>query len=463
MSVNVLERYKPHPKQKLFHKSKARFKNLCAGVRAGKTFSAARETYQKIEYDVKHKKKKYLVYWLVAPTHVIGLVQRKEFFKVLTEPYGLDPDNIKKSPLVKSWNANDKELTLVFRWKSGNKKFKKKVKINFKTAKDPSALVGESVDGAWLDEASRMKEEAWSMIQQRISDSIGWVLLSTTPLGRNWYYEQVYLVGEPGNERHDPDFENFVFYTADNTAVPGLAEEVQRRKKTMPFKYWKRDYMASFDSFEGQIYDDFNRDVHLVPRQEINKMIKGRKFLGFIMGKDWGYVDAGTSVVIGVTEDFSFYVVDLLYEEEMYVDSSDDSVRTWVKEDIKLFNKYQIEAMYCDTARAEYIAAYRKYGFPIKPVDKTRKDGVQLISTLFHVSEETGKARLYISEDLTPMIKEVEAYKWAETKDGRKLEEPEDGNDHTLDALRYAIYNFCKSNNLLRDIAIPRSKETRGW
>ncbi|MBM4644775.1 hypothetical protein GS464_20155 [Rhodococcus hoagii] len=37
------------------------------------------------------------------------------------------------------------------------------------------------------------------------------------------------------------------------------------------------------------------------------------------------------------------------------------------------------------------------------------------------------------------LIREYRNYMWKFDKDGRQLQVPEDGNDHALDALRYAL------------------------
>ena len=51
---------------------------------------------------------------------------------------------------------------------------------------------------------------------------------------------------------------------------------------------------------------------------------------------------------------------------------------------------------------------------------------------------------LRISASSSNLIKEIKFYKWKEDKDGNVLEEPVKFNDHAVDAMRYAIYNFVK-------------------
>lgn len=462
--LKLFKKYKPHEKQVEFHKSDARFKNLCAGVRSGKTYAAAREFIKKIRKDAKTKNKKNFLYWAVAPNHVIGQTQREEVFKVLTEPYGLNFEDVRKSPLVRYWNENQKLLGLVFTVDYKGRKVKKYIRIKFKSAEKPESLVSDTVDGTWIDEAARLKPAAWPNIRARGTTTKGWVIFSTTPYGRNWYYEQVYLMGDPMSEKYDENFENFVFYTTDNTSVPGIQVEVELARKSMPEKYFKRDFMASFDTFTGQIYEDFNRKTHLIKRQQIKEMIEVKRFKTYIMGKDWGYTNAGVSLVLAIDDDLNFFVIDCVYKKgvEVVAEDKDD----WIKIDKELLKKYPIEMIFADPARPEHFKSYRKSGVSIKEADNTVLAGIQRVATLLHVNPETKLPKLFIAEDLKEVVNEIEAYKWKESRDGDLKEEPEKVNDHTMDALRYAIYTYMlKYSNLpaVRTMSRNTNKKSRGW
>lgn len=446
MTKKMFERYKPHSKQKDFHASEARFKNLCAGVRSGKTFAAGREFVKQIRQDAENKPKRNFLYWAVAPDHVIGQTQIEEVFKVLTEPFGIHFEDIRKSPLVRYWNDNKKVLSLKFKVKLKNgKTVTKYARIRFRSAERPESLVADTVDGAWIDEAARLKPAAWPNVRARLVTTRGWCLFSTTPFGRNWYYHEIYTLGDPSSDNYNEQFENFVFYTSDNTAVPGIKEEVELARKQMPEKFFKRDFEASFDTFVGQIYDDFDRTKHLMKRKTMEEYIRTGRIRTFILGKDWGYTNPGTSIVVGVDDDLNFYIIDAIYKTQVNVDSSNPNENTWVKMDQQLFKKYPIQIIYADPARADNVDVYRRKRFPIRSADNSVMAGIQTVMTMLKVDEETGKTRLYVCEDLKHVIEEFQAYKWAEQKDGNLKEEPDKKNDHAMDAIRYAIFNYLKT------------------
>jgi hypothetical protein len=223
--------YHPHAKQKPFHKSKARFKALAAGTRGGKTYACAREFIRRVYRDRAAKKGR-LNYWIIAPDYNLTEVAREELADIL----GCDsPENMESSPLVKKWNASKLRL-----WLYGN------ILIEFKSAERPERLVARGLDGAWFDEAARCPQVAWANLRDRLADRQSWCLFGTTPMGKNWFYEEIYRLGDQFDELYDPEFQSFLFKTADNTAVPGLASEVERAKKQMPLRYFRRDFEASF-------------------------------------------------------------------------------------------------------------------------------------------------------------------------------------------------------------------------
>ena len=181
---DLFANYKPHEKQQAFHRSTARIKCCAAGVRGGKTYAGAREFIRKV-YTDRTEKKGRLNYWIVAPTYALTDVAKEEIFDIL----GAEIEDPKTSPLVKSWNGSKLRLVL-----KGN------IYIEFKSAEKPETLVARGLDGVWIDEAGRCAAVTWANLRARIADRQGWALFTTTPMGKNWFYEEVYKLGLIGSE-----------------------------------------------------------------------------------------------------------------------------------------------------------------------------------------------------------------------------------------------------------------------
>ncbi|MFP3468031.1 terminase large subunit domain-containing protein, partial [Leifsonia sp. SIMBA_070] len=69
--------------------------------------------------------------------------------------------------------------------------------IQFKSADNPKTLVSKGLDGVWLDEASKMKEQTWTgYLSYALADKGGWSVWTTTPEGMNWFYHDIVLNGQ---------------------------------------------------------------------------------------------------------------------------------------------------------------------------------------------------------------------------------------------------------------------------
>lgn len=468
LAVNMWDGYKPHTKQIQFHKSRARFKVLLAGRRSGKTYAAAREFIRRVLSDyegalraggrwdpgdrdeISGEPKPFLHYWAVAPSHPIGKVQRRETFDVL-----------KGKRLVASYVRTRGEL-----WLHGG------ILIEFKSAEDPDSLVGAGLHGMWIDEAARLKADAWTgNLQPTLADNQGWCLFSTTPLGRNWFDEEIVRRADPEDIIKDPDYQLFHFTTLDNTAKPGLAEEVEKAKKRLPRRYFLREYMASRDAFAGQIYDEFSRATHVVPlvkapfydADPAKMAAKARKhFVRFVIGKDFGFSEGhpGVSILFGITrprdprdpDSVEFWALEEIYEH---------SWRTvnWIEADRALVKRYGVATIWTPHDRPDILKEYRLAGLPVKRGAVDVSPGIEAVATLIHFEADDAGAvvtppRFFVLDrpqgnrrgdyrGCPNLIRETSGYKWATNADGspRAEEKPLKQDDHTPDAARIAIFN----------------------
>ena len=63
--------------------------------------------------------------------------------------------------------------------------------VELKSAEDPQSLRGAGLDILWMDEAAFIKsEEAWLVTRPSLSDKRGMLITTTTPDGKNWFYDE---------------------------------------------------------------------------------------------------------------------------------------------------------------------------------------------------------------------------------------------------------------------------------
>lgn len=407
--LHLFANYRPHDGQLRLHRAGTRFIALCAGVRSGKTYAAARELLRRVYAD-RWAKSGPLLYWAVAPTHDLGEVQWREVMSALAGPAAV---------LVRNVHRTDRRVEL-----AGD------ITIEFKSAHVPERLVGVGLDGLWIDEAARVDERAWTgQLRMRLSDRLGWGLFSTTPLSRNWFYREIWRRGDPHDALAMPDYSRTHFTTAQNTALPHLAAEVERARRELPARYFEREYLASFDSFIGQVFEGFDRRVHVFADVDAPA-----RFDEVRVGVDWGFRNPGAMIVVGRDGDGCWWTLDERYARGVPVEGEG---RTWLAIARELAEAWRPSVFACDPARPEYIRAFRKAALPARAAKNDVAAGIARIATLLH-PDRPGGPLLRVHGRCVQLLSEIPQYRWRDDGDGGR-EEPVKQDDHTIDAWRYAL------------------------
>jgi len=235
--------YVPHYYQLIFHSmwnedtgNLARFRNLVAGRRGGKTLSAAEETVRYcIDPEAFHRdahgkdSNRPLHVWILTPDYRssgrAALFTTRNVLQNSNLTYGKDYQENKGEKWIEFSNGSI---------------------IEFKTAERPEQLVGQGIDILWIDEAAVIPDDtAWTIARPALSDREGIVISTTTPRGKNWYYD---LFWNP-ESLVDPDVGIVEYRSIDNHYFPkGEWEKVSKSYHPL---FFKREYMASFDAFAG--------------------------------------------------------------------------------------------------------------------------------------------------------------------------------------------------------------------
>lgn len=235
--------YVPHYYQILFHSmwnqktgNICRFRNLVAGRRGGKTLSAAEEVVRyAIDPEAFHRdahgveSTRPLHIWILTPDY-----RSSGRAALFTTRNVLQNSNLSYG---KEYQENKGEKWIEF--SNGSI-------IEFKTAERPEQLVGAGIDILWIDEAAVIPDDtAWTIARPALSDKEGIVICTTTPRGKNWYYD---LFWNPDALR-DPDVGIVEYRSIDNKYFP--KKEWEDVSRTYHPLFFKREYMASFDAFAG--------------------------------------------------------------------------------------------------------------------------------------------------------------------------------------------------------------------
>lgn len=75
--------------------------------------------------------------------------------------------------------------------------------VQAKSEKYPDSLVGEGLSGVVLAEAAKLKRNTYyKLVRPTLADYAGWLLMTSTPEGKNWFYE----MWKRGQDPHRPDW-----------------------------------------------------------------------------------------------------------------------------------------------------------------------------------------------------------------------------------------------------------------
>jgi phage terminase large subunit len=144
------------------------------------------------------------------------------------------------------------------------------------------------------------------------------------------------------------------------------------------------------------------------------------------MGCDFGYNVPSALVLCELYEE-KIYVKELLYETRL---TTNDLVERF--KDIGVSKTIEI---YCDNAEPKTIEELKRAGFNAWEADKDVTEGIRKVKSY----------PLFITEGSTNMLKEIKGYKWKTDTNGKPVkdkdkDEPVKFNDHSMDAMRYAVF-----------------------
>lgn len=224
------------------------------------------------------------------------------------------------------------------------------------------------------------------------------------------------------------------------------ADAAAEAKATSLPSVFAREWECDFDAGEGLVYGGAYDE-----RFHVRKPPENPVWTEVLIGCDHGYEDPGVFLLIGVLgsgRDAVSWVISEIYEQHRTEDWWKAQLKTWIA-------KYPSAKFYGDPSMPARIEAYRRdCRAKVQDVDNSIEDGVAVVADRFLIREKHDQegrliersARLYISPSCTNLIRELGVYKRrTDPRDpDRYTDDIVDRDNHTADALRYAIFNRFK-------------------
>jgi len=310
-------------------------------------------------------------------------------------------------------------------------------RIWFAYAADPDSLRAAEAAWGWLDEASLCPRDAWRILLGRLRQQGPWphrAWLTTTPRGEDWVWE-TFVRGRdtwPEERRKRYGFHHWTSY--DNPGLrpddlEALAEAYGGRESL----WYRQEMLADFVSFAGLVYtgwDEASRVVRTPPPRSTFRRI--------VAGVDWGVSAPGCIIVVGETTAGDYYILEEVYESGLITHGSptgDD----WLSRYMEVAREWGVEVAWADPSDKNAITAWARAGVPVRPANNARVSGIRAC--------QAALTRTWVVGPRCPnWLAERRQYHWRLDANGepRVDADPAKGNDHAMDAWRYAIVGLAE-------------------
>lgn len=400
--------FRPHAKQLEAIRALERFIVMVAGVQSGKTTGAAIVFWKRLrEWVMAHpaqEGQRRGFFWLIAPNSIVGEVMCERFEEMAPPGWIVGREGQKGD---RTWTLRDGS------------------RVQFRSGEHADKLVARTLDGFWLDEFTLLKSDVWlTSVRQRLAATGGWGVFSGTPRGRNWAWEHIWRRTDPKDDAYDPSFLGFTWHSVENPMVP--RDEVEAARRQLPRAMFEREWEASWEAFKGQVYDGWGDHLLVDQVHERDKLPRGTIT---VMGVDWGYASAGAVVVARKLPGGVWEVVEEVHEVGKLP-------KWWHEKIAELWTKHRVHRIWCDPEDAGRIATLQDDGLPVMSAANDVRDGIREVAAVIV------QRAIRVHRRCVNLVQQMAGYHWKEQRTtGETMEVPVKANDHTCDALRYAIFS----------------------
>lgn len=278
---------------------------------------------------------------------------------------------------------------------------------------DTMGAHGARRDLLYVNEANRISWDTFSQLEVRTREQ---VILDFNPVNEFWAHTE--LINNP--DRTDVEFLKVTY--KDNEALDdATVNAIEQRRGDGASNWWRVYGLGEIGSLEGNVYEGWCS----YSAEDMNKSAKLVRY-----GVDFGFSNDPTAVVA-------------VYEDE--------EKGTWLKQELcetKLLTPQLVERLkkiiewdgdalfVCDNARPEIIAELQANG--IRAIGCNKTPGEKMNGKRYNIELVQRRKMHYLRTD-KELEREYLTYAWRKKKTGEILDEPEDGNDHCMDAIAYAI------------------------
>lgn len=423
-------KYIPHAVQRRIHSSvqdhQARFRVVCAGRRTGKstlgghelTLEAVRAFYRQDIDAFDHRAE----FWIVGPEYSDA---EKEFRVLWSDLNKLGCEKYFDHPGT-YYNPENGQMHLSM--------YGGKFQVHCKSAKYPNSLVGEALEGVILAEAAKLKPSVWhKYIRPMLADYRGWALFTSTPEGRNWFYDLYKFGQDPAFgdwwSVRMPSWSNDILFPAGRNDP-----EIASMSAGMSEEKFNQEIGADFTEFVGRVFKDFDEEIHIGdykynPNWPVYAAI------------DYGWTNPFVWLLLQVDPFDNVYVIGEHYQQHMTVEENINEIvrKGLAPADLRII--YPDPASPQDTKVVEQmlrVKGMNKTGGPIQERLELIRRWLKLqVDDMPTNDSGYKKPKLNFDRSCINCAREFSEYRYPESKNEmtEDSEKPLKKDDHTPEAL----------------------------
>ena len=269
---------------------------------------------------------------------------------------------------------------------------------------------GPRRDVLFINEANNIDYNIYDQLEVRTKDVV-W--FDWNPSTEFWYYTEI-----KGKIEHD--FLTLTYLDCLDVLPASIINSIESKKTRK--NWWKVYGLGELGEVEGKIYKDW-LFIDEVPHEA--RLVR--------YGVDFGYTNDPTAIVAVYQYNGGY-----IFDEKCYLHGMSN------RQIADVFKTCDRAMIIADSAEPKSIDEIKNYGVFIQPAQKGQgsvKQGIQFIQD----------QRVSVTKRSLNLIREYRNYLWLIDKNGKLLNEPESGDDHALDAIRYALETYRPRNFLKKE------------
>ena len=306
--------------------------------------------------------------------------------------------------------------------------------INFISIDKLGKAHGGRRDILFINEANH---HIWNIVEQLMIRTREVIFIDYNPTNEFWAHTEI--MQNPAEK--DKSLLIKSTYLDNQFLEPAIVQAIEAKKGDGTSNFWRVYGMGELGIAEGLVFNNFE-----VANFDIYRFSKYRN------GIDWGFSNDPFAFTRSAIENDTLYVCQEIYQRGLLNVDSAEMIKPIVRK----------EPVYCDSAEPKSVMEYNSLGITAHSAKKgpgSIEASIKKLQTFRNI---------VIHKDNCPnTAAEFKNYQWKKDKNGKQLPQPEDGFDHAINSLWYALSMdtiYQKPAAIINPQAVPqRHYGSGGW